>query len=270
MHFDHAALFGEHFLEPGVYAMRGLASRDVWCAMSLGGRAVSARKAGEAVPNEDALCVAEHGAGALLAVADGHFGHAASHAIIARLDRALEARANETRGESDVLPRHLDDLYALVATCADPAPHAGRGARDSETTLVVALLDRSSREVWGVSVGDSSAVLLGLGTRPRWLTRATRTFAAPADPATLAPARMIAFRAPVTPGELVVVFTDGVNECEYGSPETSIGLRHMQSLMIRAAGHPERFVDLLAQLALSGVDGHPGGEDNLALAAARV
>jgi len=252
------------------------------------------RKTGEPVPNEDALVIAEDGARALLAIADGHFGHAASHTVIERLDLALEARANDARlAGADVLPRDLDDLYALVAGCADPTARASRRGtaagpaasesetnaapdpadwpeRRSATTLVVAVVDRPAREVWGVSLGDSSAMAVGLHTGARWLTRATHIYASPADAASLAAARVSVFRAPVTPGEFVVVFSDGVNECEYRSPETSIGIRHIESLSLRARGNPEHFVDLLAQLALAGVDGHPGGEDNVALAAALV
>lgn len=291
MQFDHAALFGEDYLEPNVFAMHGLASGRVWCALSLGGRAVLARKAGEPVPNEDALCIAEAGSRLLLAVADGHFGHGASHDLIERLHAALEARARAA--PLDAVPRDLAELFAVVAGCAEPAPAAAgsappaehtahaelRGAEHrlveageqrSETTLVVAVVDRAAAEVWGVSVGDSSAIALGLETGARWLTQPTRTYATPSDPATLDAARLTTFHAPVAPGELVVVFSDGVNECEYGSPATSIGTRHFETLLVRAAGRAERFVEQLAALALAGVDGHPGGQDNVALAAAQV
>ena len=279
MTFDHAALFGEDYPERDVYAMHGLASGDVWCALSLGGGAVLARKAGETAPNEDALCIAEDGARVLLAVADGHFGPLASHVLIERLDLALQERARDASAASvagsRVVPPDLGALCRLVAERADTGADSGdsgsadRAQRRSETTLVVAVLDRAAREVWGLSVGDSSAVVLGLASRARWLTRATRSYATPADAASLATERVRTFRAPVSPGEVVAVFSDGVNECNYGRPETSIGLRHMESLFSRVAGHPERFVEGLVQLALAGVDGHPGGEDNVAVAVAR-
>jgi len=257
-------------------ALRGLASGRVWCALSVGGRAVLARKAGEAVPNEDALCAAEGGARVLLAVADSHYGHAASHVLIERVDAALVARA---AAGLDAVPGDVDELCRMVAACADPAPgRTWRGrtlalaplARRCETTLVVAVVDRDARAVFGVSIGDSSAVTLGDTSGARWLTRATQVYATPTDGTTLARARLATFAAPVAPGALVVVFSDGVNECEYGSPATSIGTRHLEALWRSSAGSCERFVGGLAALALTGVDGHPGGEDNLAIAAALV
>ncbi|MEZ6016922.1 MAG: PP2C family serine/threonine-protein phosphatase [Planctomycetota bacterium] len=274
MTFDHAALFGEDHADPNQYAMHGLASGHVWCAISLGGPTALRRKGDAAVPNEDALCMAECGDRVLLAVADGHFGHAASHDLIERIDLALEARGDQP----DPLPRSLDELYALIESCAvapDTAPPDASGAghpvdRVSETTLVVAIFDRAARRVWGVSVGDSSAIAVGLDAGVRWLTTATRHYAAPSSPASLSREHFTAFEASLAPGELLAVFTDGVNECEYGSPETSISARHFEALAIRVGRKAETFVEALAELALAGVDGHPGGEDNIAVVAIRV
>ena len=66
-------------------------------------------------------------------------------------------------------------------------------------------------------------------------------------------------------GELVVGFTDGVDECHYRQPRTSIGPRHLQDLLIVSSGDPAAYASALAGLALAGVDGNPGGEDNLAI-----
>lgn len=289
--FDHAALYGESHDAPRTYAMHGLASSRVWAALSVGGPAVLMRKADIPTPNEDALAFAEEGQRVLMAVADGHYGHHASHDVIERLDDALAARA--TRG-GQTIPADVEGLLELVVSVAagpasavakpppdagsrPPAPQAETAAPptpgpfgSSETTLTVAVLDRARREVVGVAVGDSSAVVIGLDAGVRWLTTPGRTYVDPSSPSSYAREVIGSFRAPVAPGELVVVFSDGVNECKYGDPSASIGARHLEALWIRCAGRVERFVESLAALALSGVDGHPGGEDNVAIVAARV
>ena len=68
------------------------------------------------------------------------------------------------------------------------------------------------------------------------------------------------------PGDLVVAFTDGVDECHYGKPESSVRIDHVAELF-GVVSSVEVFVEALGALALSGVDGHPGGQDNLAIAA---
>jgi len=265
---DSAALFGEDHATPNEFAMHGLASGRVWCALSVGGPKVLVRKADDPQPNEDALCVAETDAWVLLAVADAHHGVEASHAWIDAIAERVEAH----RGAAP----SADDLWSIVATPTPPLPQPeGRTSTAvatlrSESTLLALVVDRRRGEVRGVSLGDSSAVVVGLDRGAQILTRPAPLYASPDDAGALARARFQSFSAPVSPGELVLVYTDGVNECEYGNPATSIGPSHLESVWIRSAGDTERFVEGLMRLALSGVDGHPGGEDNIAVAAARV
>jgi hypothetical protein len=269
--FDLAALYGEDHVEAHAFAMHGLASGRGWCALSLGGHTVLRRKEGEAVPNEDALCIVEAGERVLLAVADGHFGHNASHGVIARLAAALDGSEVAARAADTALPCDIGELTALVLGLVEQcrAPSA-RSAGQGATTLLVAVLDRAARAVFGVTVGDSSAVAIGVDSGVRWLSMTGRNYLDPSAAAPFDPARLATFQVPVVPGDLLVVFTDGVNECQYGSPATSIGPRHLEALAIRSTWDVEAFVEALAALALEGVDGHPGGEDNLALAATRA
>jgi serine/threonine protein phosphatase PrpC len=359
--YDRAALFGEDQSTPYEFAMHGLASGQTWCSLSVGGLEVLKRKGGATVPNEDALCVIESGDRVLLAVADGHFGHDASHDVIQRLDEEFERRSmdrgrtaapaprprpqSKARGRAgkpasqaeaksgtkgaataahtgsttpSVLPESAEELAHLIAVvCVNPRAAAvpgpasqaptvpddeqPRSASDrpgatpstkvlprpaaagpateedpfaapsvSETTLVVVIVDRARGVAYGVSVGDSSAVVVGLESGVRWLTSPTRTYLDPnATSETLEPA-LTTFEAPVRKGEVVLAFSDGVNECRYGVPDESIQASHLESFTIRAGGNVERLVEELSSAALAGVDGHRGGEDNVAIAATRA
>ena len=69
------------------------------------------------------------------------------------------------------------------------------------------------------------------------------------------------------PGDLLLAYTDGIDECHYGKPETSVTPQIMADLWRATGNEPEVYVRRLVELALSGVDGHPGGQDNLAVVA---
>ena len=69
---------------------------------------------------------------------------------------------------------------------------------------------------------------------------------------------------------LVAGFTDGIDECHYRSPETSVGYHHIAALAADVDYDPLRLVTELTQLALTGVDGNPGGQDNIAVIASAV
>ena len=72
------------------------------------------------------------------------------------------------------------------------------------------------------------------------------------------------------PGELMLAFTDGVNECHYRQPATSVSFDDIADTAAYHSYEPLPSVEAIAQLALEGVRGNPGGEDNLAIIAARV
>jgi len=61
-----------------------------------------------------------------------------------------------------------------------------------------------------------------------------------------------------------------VDECHYRSPETSVRSGHRRMLHGQVGSDPAPYVRALLGLALEGVDGNPGGQDNVAVAAVRT
>ena len=91
-----------------------------------------------------------------------------------------------------------------------------------------------------------------------------------ARPRSLDPRHASSFAFEAAPGELVLAFTDGINECHYRYPETSVSPQHLQSLLAEIGAEPERYARRLVEMALAGVGGHPGGQDNIALVVVRA
>ena len=244
---DHAAY--------GHYALGRLSPRMFW-AISVGADRGSPSLAGKGdpeQPNEDGLLAVEVGDRALLAVADGHFGQQASHELLAELAARVPP-----------IPGTPEELAALLRRLAERDP-----ARDcaSATSLLVASYDRATSEGFGLSFGDSTFAVVGAVGHRREIHSPSAGFVSPERPASLNPqaADRFAFRA--DPGELLLVYTDGINECHYGEPETSVIPEIMEELWRATAGDPETYLRQLVELALAGVDGHPGGQDNLAVVA---
>ena len=63
---------------------------------------------------------------------------------------------------------------------------------------------------------------------------------------------------------------DGIDQCHYRQPETSVTPRHLRSLLAETGPEPSRYAQALVELALRGVDGNPGGQDNIALVVTRA
>lgn len=206
------------------------------------------------VPNEDALCLVDRGSWVGAAVADAHYGAAASHRLIERLHDTWP----------DVRPRDGGHLAAIVDALrtGDTVP------AESETTLLVVVLDRELGTGFGLSFGDSSCAIVGPATDPVAINRRNATYLHPGKPRNFARGRHFEFQA--EPGELVLVYTDGIDECHYRSPTTSIRPHHLAAIARDTHYAPLEFVDRAANAALAGVDGHPGGQDNIAIIATRV
>jgi len=201
-------------------------------------------------PNEDALCVIEAGDWAGYAVADAHYGPESSHLFIERLhDLWIKVRPTDVQ--------HLEQMVQFLRTGEAPKT-------ESETTLLVVCYDRVERTGFGLSFGDSSFVIV----RPNHETRAVNDrngrFVNLFDRFSLVDGAPFRFSA--DPGDILLTFTDGINECHYRSPETSVGFDHIDGV-VSISQEPLRIVQQLAALALSGVDGYPGGQDNIAIIA---
>lgn len=224
----------------------------VACALSVGAQAgspASRFKGDERFPNEDGLLVGQDGARLLLAVADGHMGHQASHEALTRV------------GDWGCVPRNRGELALLCTGLTEP-PLPGTGG----TSLLVAVLDQSSGKGFALSWGDSSLALLAPERLLQW-SLGNECFLRAPEPCE--PERAVALEFELGFDDLLLLFTDGINECHYRSPLTSIMEADLVAVRQRAGGEPGDFSRALGELALAGVRGFPGGEDNLALIVAK-
>jgi hypothetical protein len=210
-----------------------------------------ASKGDKLYPNEDALLVKRQGHFYLLAVSDAHFGIQTSHRLLER----LAAR--------DV-PESREGLLTLCEEISKPVEWVRSGA-----TLLVALYEERSGQVVALSRGDSTlATLDEAGWRRRNLADRNYLYLHGLSRAGLWGEVELQLR----PGEVLALHTDGIDECHYGQPETSLTPTHIEALWrsLPGAGTKDRLTDFCRQLvrrALDGVDGHPGGQDNIALLA---
>ena len=208
----------------------------------------------ETVDNEDALCIIAAPDWIGMAVADAHYGPESSHMLMARLHDIW----------AKVRPRNVDHMQEMVEFLrqGDPAQ------TESETTMLLTVYDRESREGFGLSFGDSTFAVLGADKLPRRQNPQDNRFVATNRRGTLRNGGQ--FRYAADPGDLLLIFTDGVNECHYRNPETSVQDEHIHAAARAANFEPLDVVNRVISLALGGVDGYPGGQDNIAMAAARA
>ena len=250
---DSLLLLGRDHADFGRIEVRSLADTGTTAAISVGADRSSpsmASKGRTTEPNEDALFVVDDGRRVLVVVADAHFGIEASHDL-------MWAFADRT----GILPRTPDELAELLRSIDAPGPPT-----PSRTTCTVCLVDRGRGRAFGVSFGDSSVVTVGTEAVVRRTLPDSR-YVDPRAERPLDPAGTRAFQFEFGPEDLVVAFTDGIDQCHYRSPRTSIGPRHLARLFVETGPDPRRFAAELAALALAGVDGNPGGQDNLAVVA---
>ena len=203
------------------------------------------------VVNEDALCVVIDDDRTGFAVADAHYGPESSHALIERLHQRWVAQG---------VPATPDELFLSVASVG------GVAETDSETALLVAAHAGGADGGFGLSIGDASLVIVGADHTGAALNPQNHRYVtADGDDAEPLP-----FAFATTKGDLILAFTDGVDECHYRNPATSIRPSHIAQVAEATARDPRGVVEMLAQLALDGVDGNPGGQDNIAIVAIRA
>lgn len=242
---EQILMLGKLYKTYGTYTTKSVGNAVV--SMSVGGDPESpsmAAKARKDMPNEDALLVSKHGTSYLLAVADGHFGNATSHALLQRL-------------AGKPFPANLESLVETVHAVQKPALQVGSGS-----TLTVAVFDRESGTGFGASTGDSTLATIVEG-RLQTHTEDNARFVYFNRPLLREEWHRFEFQIP--PYGLLTLYTDGVNECHYRSPETSIQPQHMTTLWEQTGQQLETYTKMLTQLALDGVLGAPGGQDNIAL-----
>ena len=194
--------------------------------------------------NEDGLLVLSEGDKALIAVSDSHFGGQAGHLVLERLAERCSR-----------IPPSIGGLNILMAGLAQPPDQHPSG-----TTLTVCVLDRGSKSGFGVSFGDSCAFHL-TAESAKHLNLPNEVYLHLDRPVPMDVAQIFRFE---FGGGLLTLCTDGITECHYRSPATSIGGKEMCSIF-REHSDPAAFNRTLVETALKGVNGHPGGQDNIAL-----
>ena len=194
--------------------------------------------------NEDALLLMKQGDRYLLAVADGHYGLEVSHEILERLSE-------------HPIPSSEAALRAILTEIQSPPIQSGGG-----TTLTVGCLHAERRLGFGLSTGDSTlAVVDNQGLRI--CTSPNHRYLYPNRP--MEPQEWCAFDFSVPRRGTVLLFTDGVNECHYRQPETSVKEEDIDRLWLAYGDDATCFASALVGLALMGVRGNPGGQDNIAV-----
>jgi serine/threonine protein phosphatase PrpC len=248
-------LLGRDHEEYGRITIAPVSAHTV-AALSAGADVAFAATTQKHHPNEDGLLVLEDARHTVICVADAHFGRESSERLLERLAVEL-AHVPEN-------PERLDAVLTRLARSRSDDQY------DSETTLTICILDRLFRQAFGVSYGDSSVVHASAGEMPQRENRQTSGFVTLARPASLDPARAEHFAFSPASGDLILAFTDGVDECCYRDPDRSISPEVLHDLLTRTGDDPEVVIRELTQLALQGVAGNPGGQDNVALVVTRV
>ena len=256
---ESVLLLGRDETRLGAWRQVELADGATAAALSVGGDPNSparASKGDPAEPNEDALFALDDGRFCLFAVADAHHGIESSHRLLELLADAVDSPALERK-----------QLNALVESLHD---RDGDPEGRSECAFLITVFDRESGRGFGLSWGDASLMVVEREGLARLANEHDHRWVTPARPVDLASWRAKPFRFEAGPGSLVLAYTDGVDCCEYGSPATSIGPAHLQELMALTGPNPQTSVRRLTELALAGVGGHPGGQDNIAIIGVRA
>lgn len=247
---------GPDFVAPGAVEVQTVGELSA-AAFSVGRQAAIDRKTKEAVANEDALFLLDDGERAIHIVADGHYGAEASRELVTSLSAIVLREGPEV----------------------DPAAAWGQMARDwrgkpdlgtSRSTVIFVSLDRIAGRVRGLSIGDSACFLAGADGVVIRLDAPSRSYAAPWDLYSLGLPASSHIDAPVVAGSVLLSCTDGVTECRYGQPDVSVQPEHIGELVELSGGNVEVLAGNLGDLALRGVEGSVGGEDNLSIAASRA
>jgi len=236
-------LLGEE--HPGLGELH-LAGEGPFALALSAGHSSSASAHNKVLPNEDGLLLCAGPERALLAVADGHFG-AAAHQLLRHLHDSCK-----------VLPTRLSELARLLLQPFPPPAQASSG-----TTLLIAVVDRATRRVFGFSFGDCLLISVHPEEGPVVRNRLNNLYLYGGQPIPLEESESFQFT--LSTGSGLLLCSDGVHECCYQAPSRSLQKSHIQRGFLQSQGSPKGWVEWVARTALEGVDGHPGGQDNLAI-----
>lgn len=249
-------LLGENYGTYGAVAATRVGSKSA-AAISVGSdeNSPSRRwKYDDTVNNEDTLCLIDAGDWVGLAVADAHYGPESSHMLVSRLhDIWAKVRPTDLQ--------HLEQMVEFLRT-GDPAQ------TESETTLLISVFDREAGSGFGLSFGDSTFSIIGADRAPIPINHHDNRYVATAIPQSFRNSSLFRFEA--SPGEVLLAFTDGIDGCHYREPATSVRPQHIEAIGQAVDYDPLDLVTEVTELALRGVEGNPGGQDNIAIAAIAV
>lgn len=200
------------------------------------------------IPNEDALIVRREESRVMIAVADAHLGIEASHILVERLAR-LD------------IPATAKELDGLVVELLKPELYSR-----SATTFTLVVTDLERGHCFGFSLGDSRVAFVD-ALRARWMSRDNADHVKLHRDIKLHPGNRFDF---TRQNGLLVVCSDGIHECHYRSEPTSIRRKHLLELARDVGFNAHSYAEALMKLALKGVDGYPGGQDNIALAVCKL
>lgn len=228
-------------------------TEKITCAICVGEDANSPSlmfKGSDSVLNEDAVLALQLEKGVLLAVADSHFGYWASHELVSGLAKY---------GHYITSPASL--FMTLQQICADFI----NPTNNSKSTLLVAYVDNTTGKGFGASYGDSSALIVNERGAIR-LNNKNTTYVSPNTVIELGQNMANGFDFSLDSDDILLLFTDGIDECHYGSPQTSVTDDMIHKVFMNRHIDLKARIGNLANLALHGVGGNPGGQDNIAIA----
>ena len=204
------------------------------------------------VANEDAGCLHSAHDWVGMAVADAHYGPESSHLIMQRLHTMWEK----------IRPTDLGHLAQMIEFLRQGEP----ATTESETTLLTVVYDRATRTGFGISFGDSTFAIAGPGRSATPLNPLDGRFVNTVGRDSLRHGTAFKFQA--EPGQLLLAFTDGIDGCHYRNPQTSVQAQDIDMVALQSGYEPHATARSLTELALAGVRGNPGGEDNIVALAA--
>lgn len=253
---EQCLLLGQDYITYGNIGVCELDEKTA-CAISVGSDKLSpslANKGNKLFPNEDAVLMLRKNNWLLLAVADAHYGHWASHVIMAGLIHTF-SRNNQVFNK----PRTLYDLLYTI-----PESYMEPDQKSASTALIICINTNNGKGV-GLSYGDSSAMLINHQEAVR-INHKNINFVSVNTPESYGPQFADEFDFVMRPNETLLLFTDGVDECNYCSPSTSVNESHILEQYHLQPKTVCQYLINLTDLALKGVNGNPGGQDNIAIA----
>lgn len=255
LRIERHLLLGEDHGALKQFAVTASADQRAALAISSGWELAAASKRAKGSkdhPNEDAGWLAWGEEHAVAVVADAHHGREASHDLL----RAIHERDDLPPTEPAELKRWMAKVIASL-----PASSARSGA-----AVLLVVLDRARHEATYWATGDCTAYRITARGRVERVIRRRSGYFHRADGSQLSPR---AARLTLRRGDGLLLATDGLFECCYGDASRSVQPEDIEATLAVAPPDAAGTLAAIMKLALTGVRGQPGGQDNVCLALLR-